>query len=86
MKNYLKKFAKSKGRRYDKAVIIIIMSHGSNGYVEGSDENETLNLNKVFGYFTGKECPALKGKPKIFMIDACRQKNPDGGECIFINI
>ena len=85
MKECLKKFATSKGRYYDKAVVIIIMSHGGNGCVLGSDhDGNTLNLNKVFSYFTDEACPALKGKPKVFMIDACRQESAAGacGKCM----
>ena len=79
MKECLEKFAASKGRYYDKAVMIIILSHGGNGCVAGSDYyGNTINLNEVFSYFTDEACPGLTGKPKVFMIDACRNESNIG--------
>ena len=68
----IKHFAESSNRKYDKAVIVVIMSHGANGEVSGSDHEE-INLNRIFNYFSSRRCPALKGKPKLFIIDACRK-------------
>lgn len=54
------------------------MSHGGNsnipgGYTEivGVDE-KGLSTEEIVNEFTVEKCPAMKGKPKIFIFQCCR--------------
>ena len=76
MMDCIKRFARSKNRKYDKAVIIFILSHGYNGHISGCDsDGDTVDLNDIFALFSDDACKALRGKPKVFMIDACRERH-----------
>lgn len=41
-------------------------------------DNE-YNLASIFHYFTDEQCPTLKGKPRIFFIQACQGNQLDSG-------
>ncbi|KYO43298.1 caspase-14 [Alligator mississippiensis] len=59
--------------------LITLMSHGTrNGYISGKDEVK-VNLKDIFPLFNNANCPKLQGKPKIFIIQACRGGNVDEG-------
>ncbi|XP_025050143.1 caspase-14 [Alligator sinensis] len=59
--------------------LITLMSHGTrNGYISGKDEVK-VNLKDIFPLFNNANCPKLRGKPKIFIIQACRGGNVDEG-------
>ncbi|EDV21520.1 uncharacterized protein TRIADDRAFT_13757, partial [Trichoplax adhaerens] len=61
---------------YD-SFVCIFLSHGIYRYICGSDG--AVDLEKIFAQFQGHECPTLAGKPKIFIIQACRGKKYDLG-------
>ena len=50
------------------AFVLCVSSHGNEGYIVTTD-NQRLRIKKLTGYFDGLSCPALVGKPKIFIID-----------------
>eukprot|EP01034_Spumella_vulgaris_P026435 gene26435-33013_t len=54
------------------------MAHGGrkNGYFEVRDGKE-MDIETVMNYFGTRNCPALRDKPKIFLINTCRG-NEDG--------
>lgn len=57
--------------------LCIFLSHGDDGIVYGSDgdydEKDTqIPLQELFDLFRGDRCPSLVGKPKIFIVQACR--------------
>ncbi|XP_052077301.1 caspase-2-like isoform X2 [Mytilus californianus] len=52
--------------------ITFVSSHGSNGNVCGSDDK----LVKLEDLFRAADTSKLKGKPKLFLIDACRTGGP----------
>ncbi|XP_078573125.1 caspase-2-like [Branchiostoma floridae x Branchiostoma japonicum] len=58
--------------------IVVLMSHGSKGVIAGTD-NKAVQLDDIFTMFDNKNCPGLKGKPKLFFIQACRGGNVDKG-------
>lgn len=64
-------FARSPAHNAAEMCVVIILSHGDNGLIYGSDgrkiENEWL-----LRQFNNEGCPALKGKPKFFLLQACR--------------
>jgi hypothetical protein len=47
------------------------MTHGENGEVYGIDD-ELVPIDTLVQLFEGENCPALKNKPKVFIIQACR--------------
>ena len=56
-------------------LMVFIMTHGSNnGILAGRDSSETT-VDKLAAVFNSEQCKELAGKPKIFIIQACR-----GGE------
>ena len=58
----------------------IIMSHGNDKNEIYTTDNEAININEIQDYFTPKNCPSLRGKPKIFIIQACRGESKDRGQ------
>ena len=56
-------------------LMVFILTHGSKGGVlKGRDSNDTT-VEELSEIFNCKECEDLKGKPKIFFIQACRGEN-----------
>ncbi|CAH1775431.1 unnamed protein product [Owenia fusiformis] len=59
---------------YNDAFILVILSHGTNkpnSCVYGVD-GAKVPINTITSYFEGKNCPDLKGKPKLFFMAACQ--------------
>jgi len=56
------------------SLVICILSHGDKGVVEGVD-GIPISLNKLQYALNDGNCPALKGKPKIFIVLACQGVN-----------
>lgn len=52
--------------------VIALMCHGSDGKVECQD-GQTVSLAELLGLFGTTETPALQGKPKIFLVQACHR-------------
>ena len=53
------------------ALIVCIMSHGEEKAVFGTDENK-VEINEIVEIFNANHCEKLKGKLKIYFIQACR--------------
>lgn len=63
---------------YD-AFIGVILSHGRfKDTIAGIDES-TIALDVILDKFNNKNCPSLRGKPKMFFIQACRGDLADNG-------
>ena len=61
---------------YD-AFVFIVMSHGGDrDCILGVDGMETT-VKSLISEFHGGRCPSLKGKPKVFIIQACRGPQGD---------
>lgn len=60
--------------------VCVILSHGEEGVVYGVDK--TVEIKELTSYFKGDRCPSLVGKPKIFIIQACRGYQTDPGVTI----
>ncbi|NXU94932.1 CASP9 protein, partial [Xiphorhynchus elegans] len=65
--------------------IVVILSHGCQtshiqfpGGVYGTD-GKHIPIEKIVNYFNGSNCPSLRGKPKLFFIQACGGEQKDRG-------
>lgn len=72
-------FAADQDHRHGDSSFVCLLSHGEEGFIFGTDGRK-LQLDSVFKLFDNSNCPTLLGKPKIFVIQACR-----GGKCISEN-
>jgi len=64
------------------AFVLVILSHGNKDGVYGTDGSESsgpakgfISLEDITALFDGSKCESLRGKPKMFFIQACQ-----GGE------
>ncbi|XP_071479480.1 uncharacterized protein [Diadema antillarum] len=58
-------------RKIHTSVVLVFMSHGVQEGIYGSD-GVVITVEDIKEMFSGKNCPALIGKPKIFFFQACR--------------
>jgi hypothetical protein len=56
--------------QYD-ALMVILLSHGSDNRVYGADGDVVL-LDSLYTLVSPVVCPLLKDKPKLFLVQACR--------------
>ena len=75
MLSLLKETAEKDFSKYD-CFVCVILSHGSKDGIYGTDE-EVINIEAITSLFRRNECPSLEGKPKIFLIQACRGNQRD---------
>ncbi|XP_022784494.1 uncharacterized protein LOC111325054 isoform X1 [Stylophora pistillata] len=61
--------------RYD-CFVCVILTHGSKDGVYGTDD-AVIRIEAITSYFRRDACPSLEGKPKIFLIQACRGSQQD---------
>ncbi|XP_036401509.1 caspase-8 [Megalops cyprinoides] len=54
-------------------LVCCVLSHGLEGMVYGVDGAE-VPLREITEHFSGNRCASLKGKPKLFFIQACQGK------------
>ena len=71
MKKLLLAESENQDHKNADAFVLIIMSHGNDNTVQGTDWNE-LSLKEVKDYFNAKGCPSLINKPKAFIVQACQ--------------
>ena len=65
--------------------VFCIMSHGSNGNIVDINGSEIDVEEEIIKKFYNKECPALQGKPKLFLLQYCRGEEMDYGTEEFRN-
>lgn len=76
----LQKFAMLDDHYQADCCVVCLLSHGEDGYLFGTDGRK-LELDKIFSLFDNNSCKSLIGKPKIFVIQACRGGALDEGVC-----
>lgn len=52
-------------------VFVVTTSHGNRDVIAGAD-NISLSVKDIIEPFGDELCPKMKGKPKVFIINACR--------------
>lgn len=76
----LKAFAARPEHKSSDSTFLVLMSHGIQAGICGKKYSEevpdVLEVNTVFQILNTLNCPSLKDKPKVIIIQACR-----GGEC-----
>ncbi|KAG9275740.1 caspase-6 [Astyanax mexicanus] len=55
--------------------VCVFLSHGENGHVYANDDK--IDIQEMTSLFRGDKCPSLVGKPKIFILQACRGDKHD---------
>ncbi|XP_057366830.1 caspase-1-like isoform X2 [Daphnia carinata] len=61
-------------------ILFVFMTHGFNDKLYARDTH--YNLDPLRLLFTAEKCRTLAGKPKIFIVQACRGDSVDGGTLI----
>ncbi|XP_076016496.1 caspase-14-like [Genypterus blacodes] len=59
-------------------VLVVTSSHGNRGVICDAQGGE-LRVEDIIQCFDDQKCPRLKGKPKVFMLSACRGGLEDPG-------
>ncbi|XP_028832766.1 caspase-6-like [Denticeps clupeoides] len=55
--------------------VCVFLSHGENDHIYAKDEK--IPIQEVTALFKGNKCRSLAGKPKIFILQACRGEKHD---------
>lgn len=61
------------------SLVICLLSHGTNNSIACYD-GEYVDTNELQYKFSPDSCSGLEGKPKIFLIDACRTPHSNEGK------
>ncbi|XP_043910093.1 caspase-1-like isoform X2 [Protopterus annectens] len=79
MEEALENFAKKQDRETTDSTVIVIMSHGVRDGICGvkskEGKDDILKVDTIFKLFNAKNCTALREKPKVILIQACRGEN-----------
>ena len=75
LEDNLKKEIKLESHRTADAFILVILSHGSEGCVFGVDGKKVEIEEKILTYLDRTYFPAMIGKPKVAIVQACRGGN-----------
>jgi len=76
LKQKLDEERKLESHKDAEAFILAVLSHGEEGHVICCDEKR-LSIDDIRAYFDGSRCEHLKGKPKLFLIQACQTGGHD---------
>jgi len=74
----IQKFANKSDHSFGDMAVVAILSHGRHGLIAAADGRE-LETEWVLRQFNNDGCPALKGKPKFFIFQACRGDEAEYG-------
>ena len=67
----LEAFANMPDHNESEMCVVIFMSHGNKDYIKSRD-GLSVPISLLLEHFTTSNCPRLAGKPKLFIIQACR--------------
>ncbi|CAG7826807.1 unnamed protein product [Allacma fusca] len=63
-------------------LVVAIMTHGEKNHIYVKD-GTLIPVNLIWEEFEADKCPTLAGKPKIFIIQACRGSSYDNGTRLY---
>lgn len=78
MKQAVKNFAEREEHASSDSTFVVIMSHGKRDAILGVHYHKTDNpsdafpVDDIFHHLNSENCPALRNKPKVILIQACR--------------
>uniref|UniRef100_A0A670YRJ9 Caspase 1 n=1 Tax=Pseudonaja textilis TaxID=8673 RepID=A0A670YRJ9_PSETE len=76
-----KKFAAREEHKTSDGMFVVLMSHGYQDSLCGvhskDKQSDIFSIKTVFSTFNNINCPALRGKPKVVIIQACRGENTE---------
>nr|UDP03278.1 caspase-1a [Carassius auratus] len=80
MEKAVKDFARREEHAHSDSTFVVIMSHGKRDAVLGvhyssSNPSDTFPVDNIYRCLNSENCPGLRDKPKVILIQACR-----GGE------
>ncbi|XP_061460771.1 caspase-1-like [Rhineura floridana] len=79
MASCLQRFAARPEHKTSDCTFLVLMSHGLRGVLCGvksqGECSDILPIDTIFSAFNNKNCQALRGKPKVVVIQACRGEN-----------
>jgi len=78
LKRQILEFSQLKAHAKAQMSVIVVLSHGGNGFILGSDGKRCDN-EWILQQFNNEMCPDLMGKPKFFIFQACRGDDEDRG-------
>uniref|UniRef100_A0A914QTE9 Caspase-3 n=1 Tax=Panagrolaimus davidi TaxID=227884 RepID=A0A914QTE9_9BILA len=73
-----KSFAKNDKHKFYDSCVVFVLTHGKYDHLLGVDDKE-VNVHEFLKCFNAENAPLLKGKPKLFFIQACRGEDCDYG-------
>ncbi|XP_054576119.1 caspase-3 isoform X2 [Eptesicus fuscus] len=76
-KNFDKNTVSKEDHSKRSSFVCVLLSHGDEGIIFGT--NGPVDLRKLTSFFRGDYCRSLAGKPKLFIIQACRGTELDCG-------
>ncbi len=84
MRDKIKEERRNEQHEESDAFFMVVMSHGcGDDYIYSTDEQSIHVRREIIDRFDHRNCPALEGKPKVFIIQACLNK---GMESITLTI
>jgi len=72
----LREFANNQDHREMDMMILAVLSHGRDGQIIASD-GLVVETEDIYAKFNNSNCPLLQGKPKFFIVQACRGDDTD---------
>jgi len=75
-KKELKSLADNPENESADMMILVVLSHGREGQIITSD-GRGVDTEEIYAQFNNVNCPKLKGKPKFFIVQACRGTDID---------
>jgi len=69
-------FAAAPEHRDADMMILVILSHGRDSAIIAAD-GRIIHTEDIYSRFNNSNCPALLGKPKFFIVQACRGEETD---------
>ncbi|KAL8198730.1 UNVERIFIED_CONTAM: hypothetical protein K2H54_022023 [Gekko kuhli] len=79
MADHLRKFAARKEHETSDSTFVVLMSHGLRaglcGVKSQGENSDILSHDTIYSILNNKNCPALRDKPKVIIIQACRGEN-----------
>ncbi|XP_076086265.1 caspase-9-like [Mytilus galloprovincialis] len=76
VENLLSEFSLLQDLHRVDSLIVVLMSHGNDEVILGTDCRR-LNVISLIKKFNADYCPAMMGKPKMFIVNACRGDDVD---------